>query len=603
MANPLETTPEAAINSIETPLKPVAHAYSPMPTAQSARRRDLSLLAAGVVLSFFLASVLLSGWPAGLVPNITHPYIYGGDGLLQFWMSQRAIEGWIFQNARSGFPFGSSFLDFPGSDAGSLLILKLLGKSFGSYFAANNIYLLLGFSTAFASAFVVLRKISLSRGTAFSGALLFAFLPYHFSRLFMGHLFYTWYFVIPIYFYVGFKISEIDRHAVRHRNWAAIAVLLVAASCFGVYFAFFGLLVIFICGLFGFVRSKRYRPLLMSLFMCASITGGVLLNVAPSIANNLKNGKNPEVAQRIPVESEIFALKLVHLFLPYQQHRISAFRDFTQTYNKTFPLSNTVSSLGMVGIFGFLTLMLTLFRSAAGQECDRRERLLMLLTLLLLLTATVGGLNVLFAILITPMIRAWDRISIFIAFFSITAFFVALERRLREKGVSATIASLILLSLTTVSLLDQTARPSHNAAMSSEATFFRDRKFIAAIEDLLPRGAAIYQMPYMPFPESANISNLGGYDLLVGFLNSKELRWSSGGMQGRKADLFYREISKKPITEQITTARSMGFAGIYVDKRGYADGGRSVIDEISRLTGRGPALSRDDDQVAFFLLK
>ena len=353
------------------------------------RRRDLGWLAAGAVLSFFLASVLLTGWPAGLVPNLQHPYLYAGDGLLQFWMSQRAIEGWVFQNSRSGFPFGSSFLDFPGSDTGSLLVLKLLGKVSGSYFAANNLYLLLGFSAAFAAAFVVLLKISLPRATAFSGALLFAFLPYHFARLLMGHLFYTWYFVIPIYFYLGFKVSRLE--VFKPRDMAIAAALLLAASSFGVYFAFFGCLLIVVCGLFGLARNRSYRPLLAAAFLCASIAVGVLLNIAPHLVNTWTHGSNPEVAQRSPVESEVYALKLVHLVLPHFLHRITELREFTQNYNKTFPLSNTVSALGTVGTLGFLSMMLALFRSAAGRETDERTRLLMLSTLVMLLVATVGG--------------------------------------------------------------------------------------------------------------------------------------------------------------------------------------------------------------------
>lgn len=565
-------------------------------------RVDNVVLAAGVVLAFFLASVLMTGWPQGLVPNITHPYIYAGDGLLQFWMSQRAIEGWVFQNPRNGFPFGSSFLDFPGSDSGNLLILKLLGKIFGSYFAANNIYLLLGFSTAFAAAFIVLRRIHLGRGTAFSAALLFAFIPYHFARLLMGHLFYTWYFVIPIYFYVGFLISRTGKDAPDRRSCIAIAALLVAASCFGVYFAFFGLIVVVVCGLFGTLQTRSRGPMMRSLVMCAAICFGVVLNIAPNVANTFKNGKNLEVAQRAPTESEVYALKLVHLLLPYQQHRIPGLGEFTRTYNNTFPLSNTVSALGIVGILGFLSMMLTLFRSAAGQASDSRTRLLMLLTLMLLLTATVGGLNVLFATLISPMIRGWDRISIFIAFFSVAAFFIALEKFFRHRAFSPRAAGSILLAVTVIGLLDQTAAPSFNAGLTSEAVFHRDRKFIGAIEESLPRGAAVYQMPYVPFPEAGNLSTLGGYDLLVGFLNSRHLRWSSGGMQGRKADLYYRELAKKPVREQLAVARGMGFLGVYIDRRGYPDGGNMVVREISEIIGQPPTLSREDGRVEFFAL-
>src|SRR5262245_26600821 len=76
------------------------------------------------LLSAVAASVLLSGWPEGLRPNLRFPYLYEGDFLVHLWMAQRVIEGWLFENPRSGFPFGSGFLDYPGSDAANHLIVK-----------------------------------------------------------------------------------------------------------------------------------------------------------------------------------------------------------------------------------------------------------------------------------------------------------------------------------------------------------------------------------------------------------------------------------------------------------------------------------------------
>ncbi|MDR6535958.1 sugar translocase [Variovorax soli] len=566
------------------------------------RPADRGVLLFGAVLSFVLASVFLSGWPAGLKPNLEYPFIYGGDGLFQFWMGQRVLEGWLFQNDRSGFPFGSSFLDFPASDAGNLLLLKLLGLASGSYFAAVNLYILLGFSAAFGTAFFALRKIDIAPGAAFAGALLFAFMPYHFARLQMGHLFYTWYFVVPLYCYAGFRVFDAGLHGIERSSWAGFSVLLPTASCFGVYFAFFGVIVILTCGIAGSVQAKSTRAFLIALTLCGSIGAGVLANVAPHLIEIQKSGRNVEVARRVPMETEVYSLKPVHLLLPYEQHRIKALRDFTQRYNTTFPLTNTVSSLGIIGVLGFLWMTVALFRAAAGQQIDQRLRIFTLLTFLLLLIATVGGLNVLFATLVSPLIRGWDRISIFIAFFAIGAFFLLADRARRTARLGRWAMAIVLLIITTIGLYDQTAKPSYNLALSSKARFFQDRQFIASIESALPKGAAVYQLPYLSFPESANLFNLGGYDLLVGFLNSRDLRWSSGGTRGREADLFYRELSKKPLGEQLECVRALGFSGVYIDRNGYADNGASVVDEMTRRLGRAPTLTRNDGRVVFFVL-
>lgn len=565
-------------------------------------RLDYVFLGIGVCFSFFLASTLMTGWPEGILPNLKHPFIYNGDGLFQFWLGQRAIEGWIFDNPRSGFPFGSSFLDYPGSDSGNLLLLKILGKISGSYFAAANLYLLLGFSAAFAAGFLVFRKINLDRKLAFSAAILFAFLPYHFSRLLMGHTFYTWYFVVPIYFYIGLRVFQLDRRPISVADLLKYSTLLAFSACFGVYFAFFGAITVAICGASGFLREKNSRALLISFALLASICLAVLVNVTPNLVNSVENGKNTEVAQRIPVETEMYALKLVHLLLPYEMHRSKSLRNFTQNYNKTFPLSNTVSSLGVIGILGFMSILLSFFRSSAGLHQDHRMSILTLLTLLLLVTSTVGGLNVLFSTLISPMIRGWDRISIFIAFFSIAAFFITIEQLLKSKKVRPLTIGVISLCIMGLGVIDQTATPSYNASLTSKTRFLQDQKFIGSIEKLMPKGAAIYQLPYIPFPEEANLVNLGTYDLLVGFLNSENLHWSAGGMRGREADLFYRALSKQPVADQLKTIKSMGFSGIYIDKRGYQDSGQAIVEEIIRLVGPA-AREREDGAIVFFALK
>lgn len=576
-----------------------------LPADQRSRqiwKHDYVFLGIGILSSFFLASILMSGWPEGMLPNLKHPFIYNGDGLFQFWLGQRAIEGWIFDNPRSGFPFGSSFLDYPGSDSGNLLLLKILGKLSGSYYAAANLYLLLGFSAAFATGFLVFRKINIERKLAFSAAILFAFLPYHFSRLFMGHTFYTWYFVVPIYFYIGFRVFQFESKPISLVDLTKYSAALAFSACFGVYFSFFGALIIAICGISGFLKKNNPHALLSCLILVASLCAAVLANVAPNLINSMENGKNTEVAQRIPVETELYALKLVHLLLPYEMHRYKPLRDFTQSYNKTFPLSNTVSSIGAIGLLGFSAIFLSFFRSSAGLNQDPRVRILTLLTFLLLAISTVGGLNVLFSTLISPMIRGWDRISIFIAFFSIAAFIIALDQSLKSKKTNPLAAGALALFIMIFGVIDQTASPTYNKSLTSKDRFLQDQKFISSIEELMPKGSAIYQLPYIPFPEEANLVNLGTYDLLVGFLNSKNLHWSSGGMRGREADLFYRSLSKKTIAEQLEKIKGMGFAGIYIDKRGYQDSGQAVVEEITRLVGPA-ARGREDGAIVFFALK
>ncbi len=327
-----------------------------------------ALLLLGLVLSFVLASAIMSGWKGALIPNLDHPFVYAGDALSHLWLAQRASEGWIFANSRSGFPFGSSFLDYPGSDSGNLLILKLLGRLLGNYYSAANLYFLLSFPATFAATFVVCKKLDLRNDSSFACALLFTLLPFHFARLLMGHLFYTWYFAVPIYFYIGYRCFRLQPLASSRAGLVGVALLLVALSSFGVYFAFFGLILLALFALMGVAAHRTLAVLKAPLAAGAVITLGVGLNVLPNVIYTWKNGVNLEVAQRMPVETEIYALKLTHLVMPHLQHRLNFLGDFAAQYATAFPLSNTVSYVGIVGLAGLFIVLFHAIQMAAGQR-------------------------------------------------------------------------------------------------------------------------------------------------------------------------------------------------------------------------------------------
>jgi phosphoglycerol transferase len=115
----------------------------------------------GAISSFLLASILMSGCPTGLFPNLDYPFKYSGDELSHSMQAQRAMEGWIFDNLRSGYPFGSNNLDFTGADSGNIQILKKIGLVSGEFQTTLSLYFLISFSVTFVTAFCVLRAIGL----------------------------------------------------------------------------------------------------------------------------------------------------------------------------------------------------------------------------------------------------------------------------------------------------------------------------------------------------------------------------------------------------------------------------------------------------------
>lgn len=587
-----------------------AHSFDKPHSLAEVFRTEWRWWVLGGLLSFVLASILMTGWPKGVWPDLSFPYIYQGDGLSHSWLALRAIEGWIFDNPRSGYPFGSNFLDYPGSDAGNLLVLKALGALTGEYYSALNLFFLLSFSVVFCSAFCVLRALGMWRLLAFSAALLFAFLPFHFQRL--GHLFYLWYFVVPIFFYLGFLIF-----LRQEKQWLKsvgvvkaifIATGFVLLSSFGVYYALFGVLVLATAAVLYYVKSLCLRSLVLPSLLVVLVVAGVFANVAPNLVNRIVNGPNPEVAVRSPAEAEIYGLKFMQLVLPRLGHRIDDMAGVTSRYSESYPIvnENSTATLGVIGSLGFLSAFLILLAGAIGRKIDSRLALLAALVLVLFMFGTIGGFGALFSAIVSPSIRGWNRISIFIAFGSIAIFFFTLQfviSRFFSIGRSKVVVPLSALLVGCVGLYDQTTPSCVPCNEQTKAIFNQDREFVSAIERLLPPGSAIYQLPYLPFPEVAPLHRLHTYDLSVGFLHSRELRWSYAGMKGRQGDLFYRALAQESIGKQVDVILRLGFSGIYIDRRGFEDRADLLIEELTRVLGDGPALKRADGEVVFFKIE
>jgi phosphoglycerol transferase len=554
----------------------------------------------GAFLSFEFAGIMMLGWPRGLLPSIRLPYVFAGDALAIQWLGQRSIEGWIFNNPRSGFPFGSNFTDYPGSDSGSFLIYKLLGLASRS--GAYDLFFLLSFPACFISAFVVFRSFEIRRAYSFCAAMLFAFAPFHFARFFMGHDLYLWYFGVPIFFYHGrnlFVSGVTFKGLGSLTSIVSLAPTVAALSCFGVYYAFFGTILLVVCGIASSLRNMAFKPVLNAVLLCAVISVGVGLNLVPNAINRIEHGPNPEVATRRTDETERFGLKIIHLLLPQPDHRIKALGDFSTSYAETFPLSNTVSSVGVAGTIGFVVILVTMISTLAGKRPSPYMGFATAVTICLLLVSTVGGLDDLFALLVTPIIRGWDRISIFVDFAVLLAFAMWIDglETINRRPVWTALTAVIV---TTLGLLDQTPTSYKSVTQIAARRAAMDADFVHRIETLLPDGAAIYQLPYIPFPESAQIFRLYGYEPAIGFINSKVLKWSFGGMAGRPGDLFYRDLAKQPVTQQIVTIRKMGFSGVYIDRRGYADNGSEIVNEFTKALGHGPALTRADGEIVCF---
>ncbi|MFN2468901.1 MAG: hypothetical protein ABR521_12310 [Gaiellaceae bacterium] len=574
------------------------------------RSREAAWALAAAAVALVAAAGALRIWHA--TPG--QPLAYSGDARLYaaVVVSGTLEDGWYLENERLAAPLGQRMHDYPFEN-GALLDLAavaLIGLVAGETFATMNAFFLLTFPAVALAAFLVLRRLRLSRPSALVCSVLFALLPYHFYRG-EAHLFLSAYYAVPVGVYLVLRVLAgrplVTREPRRIVTTLALAALVATG---GAYYAGFTLALLVLAALMAAVGRRQLGPLLQALVPATGILVVLLLEHLPALVHRLGT-EGSSAATRRPVETEIFSLKLADLVLPLDTHRLSFLGDVTRRYrDETVLPSESGATLGTLGTLGFVFLLGLVVTAALGRSRLRRRRPLLgaaaVTAVLAFVLATTGGLATLLAYTATPQLRAWSRVSIVIGFVALFALGVGLDRLralVRARGYPPALATGLLVAVLGLGLADQTSDafiPNYRGVADE---FTRDRTFFRAVEERVPRGAALFQLPHLPFPESSDLvpPRMAVYDQLAGSLHSKRLRWSFGAVKGGPED-WASLLARRPLPHVLPAVASAGFAGIEVDRRGYADDGAALEDELRRRL-RVPPLEGPGGRRAFYDLR
>jgi phosphoglycerol transferase len=559
--------------------------------------------------------------------NLSQPLTYlGGDEFpIAMWVKQMQESGWVLYNPRLGMPFPPEILTYPMPDTFHLLILKLIGMAIKPFGMVMNVFYLATYLLAFATCFHALRRFSIGILAAMVAALLYAFLPFHLMRA-ESHMMLSAYYTVPLVLILAYRILEPgakksqedgpasgkQRRRFRYEAVAAFVVCLIVGSTGGGYYPFFACVLLAVAGAGGMLRWGTLRPLVTAGILAGIITMTVAVNVAPTLLQG-RGMEHRKVFVRTPREAEIYGLKIAQLLLPIAQHRFAPFAKLKERYDKA-PLinENDTSALGLTGAVGFVFLigwlgfrMFNRRREFLNPEDDATLDSTAIFNLAATLLATIGGFGSIIALLAFPEIRSYNRISVFIGFFCLLAVALVIDRLVgaRIKGrLSKAGYYLFLAILLVMALLDQT-RPAAAVEYKRERTRFKsDAQFIQQIEATLPRGAMVFQLPYVTFPESPKIYQMTAYDPLVGYLHSEHLRWSYGGAAGGTVDTWEKSVVVQPLPRMVQWLAFAGFSGIYLDRYGYADNGLDLQNKLTNLLHEEPWASRNK-RLLFFDLR
>ena len=532
------------------------------------------------------------------------PLIYANDPLSYMYTYDILRQPLMGAPATTGMPFGTTLYDAPNADGFNLVLIRALELLTGQLGTAFNSYIIATIVIVGGCAYAVGRRLGLTPLWACALSILFNLLPYHVQRI--GHVFLLNYAPAAAAIWLALDVvsyPESDATG-RRRPWPAIVIAAIFCGCSGIYYAFFSCFFLAVAASIAFLTTPTRAIALRSLLIVSVIAATSAANLFPSLLYRFQHGANLEVVERIPADSEVYGLKLSQMLLPIPGHRISALADLNAQYTEQSPLvnENKTAALGIVGGTGFLLLLATPFLARGGRALPDTVKRAAPLAWIGFLYATIGGLGSLFAWLISPQWRALNRISVFLGFIALFALFAVVQElisRMRSRAAPVFLAILIV----GFGIFDTT--PSNYAIASLypsyRARFDSDKQFAEQLDNRLPAGSMLFQLPYVDYPEGDAHADLGGYDLLSPILQSKHLRWTFGAMTGRPEGRWYHIVAALDPEKLVMTLRTVGFSGIVINRLGYTDHGTSLEEALVQLGLKPEVISPNGTQAMYSL--
>ncbi|NEX60888.1 hypothetical protein [Noviherbaspirillum galbum] len=563
-----------------------------VPLHKQTRLGGAGELARFALAALFLAAVILSliTWRLDLLHyNLRAPLNYAGDTLSQLLYVKGLLQdGWTGTITHLSAPFTYPGAAFPLQTSTDWMLMKVMSVFSKDPGLLLNAFWLLtlvmnGWSAAYAS-----WQLRLPAALSLANGVLYAFLPYGLMRN-LAHVNLVFY-VVPLLCLLAVVIAS-RGEGVRRPGQAVVAGL---AACVlqgfdYVYYSFFAAALFCLAALIGF-RGRDLRQLKLPVLAVAVLSICTAINLFPGLQSWKKDGLPPEMSYKLPAEAEVYGVKLRRMILPQVANPVPFLAAWAEKdLNANFPdeNENTSARLGIYGALGLLLILVSLLRASRKSAVEQPMRAITGLSLATFLFITVGGLGAVFNLLVSPDIRAYNRFVVFLDFFCIVALSMGFARGLaglgqgrlnvRTMACGIAAAALVVFSLHD-QLLDTVVLTATQRQGEREAA--AERQAVATLEHALPPGTALLQLPFFGYPINYHQHEMDSYDHVRPYLWSTSLKWSwpSFSLPHRAWQDTMGELKGK---EFVDAAILSGFGAIWIDRKGYADGGEQLLKSLT----------------------
>ncbi|NTW38273.1 MAG: hypothetical protein HGA44_00060 [Cellulomonadaceae bacterium] len=615
-------TERASSRSEDSPSSLGETTTTPEGTVVAPRRPRLRRLGPEVIGATASALISLTGLFIALRLWKAHfgvPLAPAGDIMLSLSVVKGMQEnGWFQFNPSLGYPFGQDYTAYPAAvgDFWHMATLKALSL-FLSPAATINVFFVMGFSAAAVFAFACARRLHVSIPVAIGIGAAYSWLPYHFLRS-ESHLMLSAYYAVPVACVIAYETYNGRINLTRRWRgsawWTLLGTILLAGT--GLYYAVFAVVIIAAAALLSAIARRSGRALISGFMTCGFILLGLALAAIPNLLHTPPEGSTPAVEGRSFGATEFYGLKITNLLLPWGLHRVPFLAGLrANTADSPIPGEGS-EALGVLGVAGLIALVLAVLMplSRARPQLAERLRPLGALAVISLIVATVSGLNSILAVLGYANMRAWNRMSVLIAFLSLAGLGLCIDalvawarRRLHpgshpvRRAIAVALAPVAATSVVVVAFLDQTSDSLIPDYAGTAAGWNADEAYFRGVESVIGSEAAVFTLPYAPFPENPPIVNMPDYSHLRGYIHSN-LKWSYGGIKGELSS-WQPVALEDGIAAALPRLVAAGFDAVYINRNGYEDHGAQLEADIVAVIGNEAPLVNSDGSLATYDLR
>ena len=330
---------------------------------------------ASVILMLFIITVAMIYKFNLFNFDITYPIAYSGGDDLSMLVDAKMFseQGWIMTTDRLGAPNGTQMYDFSANylhNAGMVIMKIFVFLAGGNAVVGFNLTYLSIFIFAGIVSYIVMRQIGINCWISALTSAVYGMSPFMLARG-VGHMVLAEAYFVPLSFLLCFYILEREevfkfdkQFFKRPINYVVIVIALLIANNGIGYYPYFTCFILLVTGVCKWLKNKKPEGFVRALSICAVIAVFFILCMVPAKIYNLQHGANQDAVSRAGfIETEMYGLKLIMLFMPRNAHGIGIIQKAIDMYdsNTTYLNENVTEYLGIVAIIGFFILMFTLF--------------------------------------------------------------------------------------------------------------------------------------------------------------------------------------------------------------------------------------------------